>query len=288
MQVIVAVAEEGGFSAAGRRLQVVQSAVSGTVRAVERELGVKLFERTTHRVALTSAGEAYVVAARNALAAADDVRSVVDAIKGQLSGRITVGVMQGLSGGLHQALGELRREHPAVVVRLKQAPSEEIIEAIREGLVDLAVVALAGRPRGLVTTTLARERMVILTSRSDQLPRTTVKLSALTSLPFIDFVAGWAIRQEVDRAFRTAGAQRTTAFEVNDILAAAELVRQGLGVTIVPESLTALFSDLRPLRIASHAPTWTIGVVHRRGTVTPITAELLKHLRAGARADQRP
>jgi DNA-binding transcriptional LysR family regulator len=282
MQVIVAVAEEGGFSAAGRRLQVVQSAVSGTVRAVERELGVKLFERTTHRVALTSAGEAFVLAARNALVAADDVRSVVDAVKGELSGRITVGVMQGLSSGLHQALGELRREHPAVVVRLRQAPAEEIIEAIREGLVDVAVVALAGRRRGLVTTTLARERMVVLASQSNQLPRTTVRLSALGRFPFIDFVPGWAIRQEVDRAFRAAGAQRTTAFEVNDILAAAELVRQGLGVTIVPESLTTLFTDLRPLRIASHAPIWTVNVVHRRSTVTPVTAELLKHLRAAA------
>jgi DNA-binding transcriptional LysR family regulator len=76
--------------------------------------------------------------------------------------------------------------------------------------------------------------------------------------------------------------RRFTAFEVNGILAAAELVRQGLGVTIVPESLTPLFHDLRSLRIASHAPTWTICVVHRRGTLTPVTAELLKQLCAGA------
>jgi DNA-binding transcriptional LysR family regulator len=114
------------------------------------------------------------------------------------------------------------------------------------------------------------------------LPSRPVELAELARFPFIDFVAGWAVRREVDRAFRAVGAQRITAFEVNGILAAAELVRQGLGVTIVPESLTPLFHDLRSLRIASHAPTWTICVVHRRGTVTPVTAELLKQLRAGA------
>ncbi|AUA07991.1 HTH-type transcriptional regulator TfdS [Streptomyces malaysiensis subsp. malaysiensis] len=67
MEVVVAVADTGGFTAAARRLHVVQSAVSGTVRALERELGTPLFDRTTHRVALTPAGEAFVPAARTAL-----------------------------------------------------------------------------------------------------------------------------------------------------------------------------------------------------------------------------
>lgn len=64
MEVVVAVAEEGGFTAAAQRLHVVQSAVSGTVRALEKELGSALFDRTTHRVSLTPAGEAFVPAAR--------------------------------------------------------------------------------------------------------------------------------------------------------------------------------------------------------------------------------
>ncbi|WP_369264357.1 LysR family transcriptional regulator [Streptomyces sp. R35] len=60
MEAIVAVADMGGFTAAARRLHVVQSAVSSTVRPLERELGTSLFDRTTHRVALTPAGEAFV------------------------------------------------------------------------------------------------------------------------------------------------------------------------------------------------------------------------------------
>ncbi len=56
MEVVIAVAEEGGFSAAARRLHVVQSAISSTVRALERELGAPLFHRTTHRVSLTPCG----------------------------------------------------------------------------------------------------------------------------------------------------------------------------------------------------------------------------------------
>lgn len=95
MEVVVAVAEEGGFTAAAQRLHVVQSAVSSTVRALERELGTPLFDRTTHRVSLTPAGEAFVPAARATLRAAEQARSAVDAARGQLRGRVTVGTMQG-------------------------------------------------------------------------------------------------------------------------------------------------------------------------------------------------
>ena len=280
MQVVVAVAEAGGFSAAGRRLRLVQSAVSATVRAVERELDVPLFDRTTHRVVPTAAGEAFVAAARTALSAVDQVHAAVDAARGVLRGQVTVGVMQGLLGGLPRAIGALRRAHPGVVVRLRQAPADEIVDAVREGTVDLAVVALTGRRRGLVTVELMRDRMVALVGPRSGLPDEPVPLSAVARHPFIDFVPGWAVRHEVDRAFRAAGVERAAAFETNDVMTAAELVRADLGVTIVPTTLAAGFPDLRTVRIARHAPTWTAGVVHRRNPLGPAAAALLEHLRS--------
>lgn len=283
LQVVVEVAEAGGFSAAGRRLRLVQSAVSATVRAVERELDVPLFDRTTHRVVPTAAGEAFVAAARHALAAVDQVHAAVEAARGVLRGRVTVGVMQGLAGGPVRAIGALRRAHPEVVVRLRQAPAEEILDAVRDGTIDLAVVAPAGRTRGLVTLPLTRDRMVVLAGPRSDLPDAPVALSDLAAHPFVDFVPGWAVRQAVDRAFRAAGVERTSAFETNDLLAACELVRADLGLTIVPASLATGFPDLRAVAIARHAPTFPIVVVHRRDPLLPAATALLKHLERGAR-----
>jgi DNA-binding transcriptional LysR family regulator len=169
-----------------------------------------------------------------------------------------------------------------VVVRLRQAPAEEVVDAIREGTADLAVVALTGRPRGLVSVPLTRDRMVALAGPHCDLPDAPVTLSDLAGHPFVDFAPGWAIRQEVDRAFRAAGVERSSAFETNDILAAAELVRAGLGVTVVPVPLAAAFPDLRSVTIARHAPTWTIGIVHRRDPLVPPAAALLRHVKRGA------
>ncbi|NUK00436.1 LysR family transcriptional regulator [Streptomyces lunaelactis] len=283
MEVVIAVAEEGGFTAAAQRLHVVQSAVSSTVRALERELGTRLFDRTTHRVALTPAGEAFVPAARAALRAAEEARSAVDAVQGQLRGTVTVGTMQGLWAGLHHALAALRAEHPAVVVRLRQAAVADIRQALRDGTVDLAVVALdRQQQRGLVTRLLSREEMVLVTSPRRDVTGTggdrKVALDEVAGLPLVDFAPGWAIRHAVDRAFRAALVERDTTFEVNDIVAAAELVRHDLGVCIMPESIAARFPDLTVRRLERHAPHWNVMVVRPRGEAPPVVAALLRHI----------
>lgn len=280
MEVVVAVAEEGGFTAAARRLHVVQSAVSGAVRALEKEMGTRLFDRTTHRVALTPAGEAFVPAARAALRAAEQARAAVDVARGELRGQVTVGTMQGVWVGLHRALARLRAEHPRVVVRLRQGPVADIREALRDGSVDLAVVALdRQQQRGLLVRPLVREEMVLAASpvrgfvQDDQ-----VTFAEVARMPFIDFTSGWAIRSAVDRAFRAALVERVPAFEVNDIVAASELVRHDLGVCVIPESIAARFPDLALRRFARNPPRWHVMVVRPQGETPPATAALLRHI----------
>ncbi|MFJ8795899.1 LysR family transcriptional regulator [Streptomyces sp. NPDC102462] len=284
MEVVVAVAEEGGFSAAARRLHVVQSAVSGTVRALERELGAQLFHRTTHRVSLTSAGEAFLPAARVALRAAEEARAAVDLAQGELRGEITVGVMQGLYAGLAPALARFHREHPQVTVRLRQTPADRIPQALRDGALDLAVAALdMSRLRGLTTRSLAREEMVLVTAPGTgpgaaETERAVTTLAEAARLPLVDFPPDWAIRHAVDRAFRSASLERTTTFEVNDLMAAADLIRHGLGVTIMPPSMAAWFPELPTRPFAAHAPVWTLRLVHTRAEQPAAITALLRHI----------
>ncbi|MFG2477706.1 LysR family transcriptional regulator [Streptomyces fagopyri] len=283
MEVVVAVAEEGGFTAAAQRLHVVQSAVSSTVRALERELGTPLFDRTTHRVSLTPAGEAFVPAARATLRAAEQARSAVDVVQGRLRGRVTVGTMQGVWADLHLPLAALRAEHPEVSVRLRQAAVTDIRQALRDGTVDLAVVALdRQQQRGLVTRLLSHEEMVLVSAPERALTGSgadgTVTLAEAARMPLVDFTPGWAIRLSVDRAFRAAAVEREPTFEVNDIVAASELVRNDLGVCVMPGSIAARFPDLPTHRFDRHAPSWKVMVVRPRGEAPPAVAALLRHM----------
>jgi DNA-binding transcriptional LysR family regulator len=90
----VAVAEEGSFTRAADRLHVVQSAVSAGVRNLEKELGARLFDRSTHTVKLTDAGDALLPEARATLAAAQAARDAVDEARGGLRGTVLLGTMQ--------------------------------------------------------------------------------------------------------------------------------------------------------------------------------------------------
>ncbi len=280
MEVVVAVAEEGGFTAAARRLNVVQSAVSGTVRALEKELGVRLFERTTHRVTLTSAGAAFVPAARHALRAVESARAAADEARGHLRGVLTVGTMQGVWLGLGRALAELRAEHPGLTVRLRQAAVADIRTALRDGSVDVAVVAFDRQQRrGLEVRSLAREEMILAAAPGRVFERDdTVTFAEAAGMPFVDFAPGWAIRAAVDRSFRAAAVERAPVFEVNDIVAAAELVQHDLGVCVMPESIAARFPGLALRRFAGRAPRWDVAVVRPGGDPAPAVAALLRHL----------
>ncbi|MFI0962633.1 LysR family transcriptional regulator [Streptomyces sp. NPDC021080] len=302
MEVVVAVAEEGGFTAAAQRLRVVQSAVSSTVLTLERELGTPLFDRTTHRVFLTPAGEVFVPAARAALRAAEQARAAVGLVQGQLRGTITIATSQGVWADLHRPLAALRAEHPGVTVRLRQSSPADIRHALREGTADLAVVALDRlRQRGLVTRLLSYEEMVLVSAPQRGLTGTgpeggtgpedntgledgtgpedgTVTLAEAARLPLVDFAPGRAIRLCVDRAFRAAGVERESAFEVDDVLAAAELVRGDLGVCVLPASVAGRFPGLRTHAFARHAPHWKIMLVRPRGDAPPAVAALLRHL----------
>jgi DNA-binding transcriptional LysR family regulator len=127
-----------------------------------------------------------------------------------------------------------------------------------------------------------RDRMVAIVGPHSDLPDAPVMLAQLARHPFVDFIPGWAVRYEVDRAFRAAGVDRAAVFETNDVMAAAELVRADLGVTILPTPLAAGFPDLRSVPIARHAPTWIAGVVHRRAPLVPAAAALLEHVEGWA------
>ncbi len=251
LAVVVAVAEEGGFTAAAHRLRTVQSTVSTVVRALERDLGTPLFERTTHRVALTPAGRAFVPAARAALEAVERARATVSASPG--CDRVTIGVCPGILADLHRVLAALRRAHPGLLVGVRQLPSDELRCAVAESIVDIAITVLAPAP-GLAVSPLARDELVLATA-----PGGSVSAPAdLSGLSLVDFPPGWAIRAAVDRAF----AERTVAVEVDDLATAAALVTGGLAACVLPASAAARFPELTVRRFGAPPP-WQLAAVHR-------------------------
>lgn len=249
LSAFVAVAEERSFTAAAARLMIVQSAVSASVQALEREVGARLLDRTSRRVALTDAGAALLPHARAALDAARDARDAVDQVRGGLRGTVQVGTLT--SVGLVDVpalLGEFHRRHPDVTLRLTAAPtgSDGLVTAVADRHLDLAFVAVAaGTPAPVRVTALATAPMDLVVRADHPLAGTgPVALAALDGLDFIDSPAGYGNRTITDRAFAAAGVDRRVTVEVADIGTAAAYVRHGLGVALLPRSEVAPSPDL--------------------------------------------
>jgi DNA-binding transcriptional LysR family regulator len=255
----VAVAEEGSFTRASDRLHVVQSAVSAGVRNLEKELGVMLFDRSTHRVNLTDAGHALLPEARATLAAAQAARDAVDEARGGLRGKVVLGTMQaqGMRAvDLAGILATFRAEHPAVEVELRHGGSTEMAHEVREGRLDLAFVALPGDgPSGLELFPLAREPIMLAVTAGHPLAgRADIELAALRGETLIDVPKGWGIRMAVDRSFAAAGVTRTISYEVNETATMIDLIRNGVAIGLLPRSLVEVTANIAFVPIRDHAP----------------------------------
>jgi DNA-binding transcriptional LysR family regulator len=259
LETFVAVAEEGSFTRAARRLNVVQSAVSAAVRTLERELDSRLFERTTHRVDLTDAGAALLPEARRTLAAAAAAREAVDEVRGGLRGTVTLGAMQAQAMRtftLAELIAAFRLQHPDVEVRLRQAGSLEMVAAVRDGSLDLALVGIGrGAPAGVTLVRLAREPMQLACSTAHPLARRhSVELDALVDEPFAELPQGWGTRVVTDAAFAAAGLRRNVVYEINDTASIPDFVRHGLAVAIMPPSFAEDATGIAFTPIRHHAP----------------------------------
>ncbi|MFH8796156.1 LysR family transcriptional regulator [Streptomyces sp. NPDC017941] len=146
MRYVLAVAETASFTPAAERCHVVQSDLSHQVARLEKELGARLFERTSRRVRLTAAGEAFLPAARQSLEAAERARAEVAAATGEIRGRLTVGAIPTVTAvDLPAVLRDYRLSHPQVRISLRAGSSERLVEQVRDGRLDAAAEGSAAR-----------------------------------------------------------------------------------------------------------------------------------------------
>ncbi|WP_329539753.1 LysR family transcriptional regulator [Streptomyces sp. NBC_01358] len=233
----VAVAQEQHFTRAAERVAVSQSGLSASVRALEQELRTPLFSRTTRSVRLTEAGRALLVEAERTLAGARAAKDAVDAVRGLLRGTLSVGVEQCVAGlNLPRLLAAFHREHPHMEIRLRQEGTTNLVDGVAGGRLDIAFAATVSPVewRGELVP-LAREPMVLLCAPGHRLASADrAGWDELAGEAFIDFHPDFGPRRAADEAFAAARVRRTVALEVNDVHTLLELVREGLGIAVVP------------------------------------------------------
>lgn len=143
MRYVIAVAEANSFTRAAQRCLVVQSALSHQIARLEKELGARLFERTSRRVRLTPAGAAFLPVARQCLDAAERAAAEVAAAVGEVRGRLAVGLIPSVGAvDVPAVLRDFHRRHPKARISIDVGASDELVEQVRQGELDVAFIGI--------------------------------------------------------------------------------------------------------------------------------------------------
>ncbi|MCX2710543.1 LysR family transcriptional regulator [Mycolicibacterium sp. J2] len=280
----MAVAEAGSFTAAARRCHLSQSALSTQIAQLEAELGVRLFDRTTRRVVLTEAGRLFLPTACRIVELADELRAQMSAHAAGALRTLRVGSTQTATRvlDLPAVLGNLRRRHPGARITMTAGPSTELLGAVADGSLDIALAGAVSPPpdpRLVFHPLSSPEPLVAIapaaTSRAETGSATLAELAA--SGPFIEFHAGSQLRTTVDALFRDAGLHREIIFELGQITDVARCAAQGLGTAVVPRAFTDGLDlvDAVILEIEDR-PALTIGAHTRRSDRTAMVGAVLE------------
>lgn len=286
---VLAVVDQGSFTAAARSLGVAQPSLSQGVRALEGELGAELFVRAGRQVRLTAAGEAFVGPARRALRDAATARAAVAEVAGLAAGRLDLVCLPSFAADPVAVLvGRFRREHPGVRVRIAEPEDPEaLVDDVRSGASELG---FAEFPLGddLVAVPLAAHDYVAIVPPGPAGPSTPpaagaagsadepLALRSLADAALITTPPGTSTRRLVDEALAAAGVTPTIAVETDHREAMAPLVVAGAGVALTPrrlaESARALGAVVREI---TPPIVREVGIVHRPSPLSPAARAFL-------------
>ncbi|WP_236795604.1 LysR family transcriptional regulator [Amycolatopsis sp. GM8] len=266
LEYFVTVAEELNFTRAAQRLHVTQSTLSAGIKALENDLRVELLVRSTRSVRLTEAGSVFLAEARTAIEALDRARAAVEPLSTGLRGRLTVGILNGLTAIDIPALaGDFHRCHPEVRLRTEtsQRGTAGLIERIKESHVDVAFVGTEIRDEHLRIRPIKKFEIALLVPADHPLAdRTAVGLRDIAEEVFVDMPAGFGHRQVADEAFASAELSRRVLIEVSDITTIADYVAHGLGVALLPPEFAEPVGDtVKVVALRDVQLSWTLSVV---------------------------
>jgi DNA-binding transcriptional LysR family regulator len=283
LRAYLAVAEHRHFTRAARELGMAQPSVSAHVRRLEAELGTELFDRMKGKIALTPAGETLLPFARRIVADVDAAAAELRSLGGLARGRIAIGATPSLAATLVPAvLSRFHAAYPGIELSIRQAGSVELVAAVEEGAVDVALVILPVRHDVLETQALLREELVVAVSRGHPLGRRrTMGIADLRDVPLVMFREGYDLRTSTEAACRAAGFAPTFAVEGGEMDGVLRLTAAGLGAAIVPSLVVEPHGALHAVRITKPALTRIIGLAHRRDRrLSRAAQELLETVRA--------
>jgi LysR family hydrogen peroxide-inducible transcriptional activator len=236
LRYLVALAEELHFGRAAERCHVSQSALSKGVQELEALFGVTMAERTKRQVIITATGHEIVTRARRILREAEDMVDLARASGAPLSADLRLGVIPTVGPYLlPQVTPHLRRDFPALRLYLREALTEDLIDGLKDGRLDTAIVALPFDIGDLACETLFEDGYMLACARGHPLANmASVESADLSGRPMMLLERGHCLQRHAISAFDAGDIIEDRSFAATSLHTLVAMVEEGLGITFLP------------------------------------------------------
>lgn len=279
LRYLVAVADHRHFGRAAEACFVSQPTLSTQLKKLERELGVELVERNPGHILLTAAGEQVVARARVVLHEADDIVDIARRAQDPESGSVRIGLFPTLAPYLlPHVVPHLHARFPKLELLLVEEKTEVVHQRLRDGDLDVGVLALPIHDDQLHTEVLFDEDFVLAVPRHHPLAATAgpVDTSVLDGEHVLLLEEGHCLREQALAVCQLAGADERSGFRATSLETLRQMVAAGVGITLLPELAVRPpvppSPDVELLRFREPVPRRTIAMLWRR---TSVYADLL-------------
>jgi LysR family transcriptional regulator, transcription activator of glutamate synthase operon len=286
LRYFIAVAHKKHFTQAAEELNLAQPALSQQIQQLERELEIALLERTSRRVRLTAAGEAFLARAERILAEVERAQQEMQEFAGLARGRVVIGALQSLDAFHFSALlARFHALHPGIEIVLREEAAEVLLELLLASHLDLSLLQITEDTLAeklttspLATEKLLTEEIVLVVAPNHPLAHAKhIAVEELRNEPFVSFKTGSGLRNILLQHSLAAGFTPRILFESGDLGTVRSLVAEGLGIAILPRSVAeAPGREIAPISFHPHPLVRTILLAwHTHVYHTPATGAFL-------------
>lgn len=270
LKYLVALADTGHFGRAAERTFVSQPTLSAQLKKLEDYLGVKLVERQPKNVQLTDVGRQIVARARRMLQEGDEIVALARNNSNPLSGKLKVALIPTIGPYLlPRVMQRIRKALPQLGLMLYEYQTESLLKRLREGEIDLGIIALPADDEGLESRELYREAFTVALPPQHALAqKSTIKVSDLKGETLLLLEDGHCLRDQALEVCSRVDIREPEDFRATSLETLRQMVVAGLGITLMPElAVDSPFGSQRGLTVRQFtkpAPMRTVGAVWRK------------------------
>lgn len=272
LKYLVALADTGHFGKAAERTFVSQPTLSAQLKKLEEFLGVKLVERQPKNVQLTEVGKQIVVRARRMLDESDEIVALARSNTDPFAGKLKVGLIPTIGPYLlPRVMQRVRKQLPHLGLMLYEYQTEPLLKRLRDGEIDVGILALPVPHEGLETRALYQESFTLALPNNHPLAsKASIKVPDLKGHTLLLLEDGHCLRDQALEVCSRIDVREAEDFRATSLETLRQMVIAGLGITLMPETaVEGPFASQRGLTIRQFAkptPSRTVGAVWRRSS----------------------